>query len=155
MNKKGLAILLRARMRPADPTRTSSISISPLTNGVNQMVANSQAGHVSGHPSAQGSNNFNGSTFKERDFDLVQESMHSAISMNKTEVLDGVLDDFSEGYFSLSCENRRKLLLVLAKEYDLNRIQVRELMKQYLGLQLPSSEICNDMFYCLSMTRYS
>ncbi|KAM6550629.1 hypothetical protein CsatB_000437 [Cannabis sativa] len=70
----------------------------------------------------------------------VRESMHSAISMSKTEVLDSVLNDFADGYFSLSHENRRKLLLVLAKEYDLNRTQVRELIKQYLGLQLPTSE---------------
>jgi malonyl-CoA decarboxylase len=32
------------------------------------------------------------------------------------------------------------LLLVLAKEYDLNRNQVRELLKQYLGLELQSGE---------------
>jgi len=35
-------------------------------------------------------------------------------------------------------EDRCKLLLVLAKDYDLNRNQVRELMNQYLGLQLPT-----------------
>ncbi|XP_024467512.1 uncharacterized protein LOC7484292 isoform X2 [Populus trichocarpa] len=64
--------------------------------------------------------------------------MGLAISLNKTESLDAVLDDFSEGYFSLSNENRKKLLLVLAKEYDLNRNQVRELLKQYLGLELQS-----------------
>ena len=32
------------------------------------------------------------------------------------------------------------MLLVLAKEYDLNRNQVRELLKQYLGLELQSGE---------------
>ncbi|XP_008459004.2 uncharacterized protein LOC103498247 isoform X2 [Cucumis melo] len=41
---------------------------------------------------------------------------------------------------SLSLENRRKLLLLLAKEYDFNRTQVRDLMKQYLGLELPSGD---------------
>jgi hypothetical protein len=30
-----------------------------------------------------------------REFELVRESMHSAISMNKAEVLDAVLNDFS------------------------------------------------------------
>lgn len=65
--------------------------------------------------------------------------MHSAISMNKTEVLDAVLSEFSEGYLSLTHESRRKLLLVLAKEYDLDRTQVRELIRQYLGLELPNS----------------
>lgn len=34
--------------------------------------------------------------FSYRDFDAVRESMHSAISLNKAEVLDVVLDDFSE-----------------------------------------------------------
>lgn len=29
----------------------------------------------------------------------VQESMHAAISMNKTEILDAALDDFSEASF--------------------------------------------------------
>ena len=32
-------------------------------------------------------------------------------------------------------------MIVLAKEYDLNRIQVRELLKQYLGLELRSGEV--------------
>ncbi|CAK7351497.1 unnamed protein product [Dovyalis caffra] len=77
----------------------------------------------------------------ERNFDIVKDSMGLAISLNKTESLDVVLDDFSEGYFSLSYENRKKLLLVLAKEYDLNRIQVRELLKQYLGFELRSGEV--------------
>lgn len=74
----------------------------------------------------------------ERDFDLVRGWMHSAISMKEMEGLDAMLNDFSKGYFSLSLENRRKLLLLLAKEYDFNRTQVRDLMKQYLGLELPS-----------------
>ncbi|XP_062013554.1 uncharacterized protein LOC133729945 isoform X2 [Rosa rugosa] len=65
--------------------------------------------------------------------------MHSAISMSKTEVLDSVLNDFSEGYFSLSYENRRKLLVQLAREYDVNRTQVRDLIKQYLGLEPPGT----------------
>lgn len=46
-----------------------------------------------------------------------------------------------QGYFGLSNENRWTLLLTLAREYDLNRKQVRELMKQYLGLELPSSKL--------------
>ncbi|KAL3596107.1 hypothetical protein D5086_007744 [Populus alba] len=74
----------------------------------------------------------------ERTLDVVKDSMGLAISLNKTESLDVVLDDFSQGYFSLSNENRKKLVIVLAKEYDLNRIQVRELLKQYLGLELRS-----------------
>ncbi|KAE9452711.1 hypothetical protein C3L33_15365, partial [Rhododendron williamsianum] len=69
--------------------------------------------------------------------------MNSAITMNKTEVLDALLNDFSEGYFSLSGENRRKLLLILAREHDLNRTQVHELIKQYLGLEIPHAEPTN------------
>ncbi|XP_028763026.1 malonyl-CoA decarboxylase, mitochondrial isoform X5 [Neltuma alba] len=72
--------------------------------------------------------------------------MHSAISMSKTEDLDTALDNFSEGYANLSIENRRKLLLVLAREYDLNRVHVRELIKQYLGLELPSVDKAQGNF---------
>ncbi|GFZ06348.1 malonyl-CoA decarboxylase family protein [Actinidia rufa] len=80
------------------------------------------------------------STNTEREFEVVRESMNSAISMNKTEVLDAVLNEFSEGYFSLLSDNRRKLLLILAREYDLNRAQVHELIRQYLGLEIPHAE---------------
>ncbi|KAK6133233.1 hypothetical protein DH2020_032994 [Rehmannia glutinosa] len=79
------------------------------------------------------------------DFERVHESMHAAISMNKTEILDAALDDFSEGYFGLSNENRRALLLRLSREYDLNRKQVRELMKQYLGLELPGDNAVENV----------
>ncbi|KAF3451761.1 hypothetical protein FNV43_RR07857 [Rhamnella rubrinervis] len=136
MNKKGLAILMRTRMRPNDPTRLPQ---SPLNNLVNQTLPNPQGNQSSGgavrHGSEEGSDKL--TSRKEREFEHVRESMHAAISMNKTEVLDSVLNDFSEGYFDLSYENRRKLLFSLAKEYDLNRIQVRELIRQYLGLELP------------------
>ncbi|XVF26092.1 hypothetical protein REPUB_Repub13aG0270000 [Reevesia pubescens] len=133
MNRKALTILMRARMRPNDP---SKLALSPLSNEVNQMLSNSQ-GNQSGANVARHEDG-NEKLNNQRSLEAVRESMHSAISMNKTEVLDSVLNDFSEGYFSLSFENRRKLLLTLAKEYDLNRTQVRELIKQYLGLQLPS-----------------
>ena len=33
---------------------------------------------------------------------------------------------------------------MLAKEYDLNRAQVRALIKQYLGLEIPSGELVSD-----------
>ncbi|XP_075664207.1 uncharacterized protein LOC142633843 [Castanea sativa] len=136
MNKKGLAILMRTRMRPSHSTK---LTLSPLTNEVNQMAQNSQPNRSSPRVSQfQGSKNLNASSNTEREFELVREAMHSAISMNKTEVLDSVLNDFSEGYSCLDYENRRRLLLLLAKEYDLNRAQVRELIKQYLGLEVPS-----------------
>ncbi|RDY07151.1 Malonyl-CoA decarboxylase, mitochondrial [Mucuna pruriens] len=132
MNKKALSILMRARMRP-----NLSLSPLPLANGTSQMQQqNSRQNESPG----EGNLTPNDPGNTEREFKRVRASMHSAISMNKTEVLDDVLNNFSEGYFSLSGENRRKLLLVLAREYDLNRSQVRELIKQYLGLELPADK---------------
>lgn len=124
-NKKGLAILMRTKMRP----------LSPVSSNVNPLqLAPLERNQVS----AQNSSSNNQSTF--RDFGGVRDSMHSAISMSKTEILDTVLNDFSEGYFSLSEEDRRELLLILAREYDLNRSQVRDLMKQYSGLEIPAAQ---------------
>ncbi|OVA09748.1 Malonyl-CoA decarboxylase [Macleaya cordata] len=60
--------------------------------------------------------------------------------MSKTDIIDEVLNDFSKGFFGLSHENRRKLLLVLSREYDVSRTQVRELIQQYINLEIPSSE---------------
>ncbi|XP_056172063.1 uncharacterized protein LOC115688086 isoform X2 [Syzygium oleosum] len=142
MNKKGLAILMRARMRPSDSS--SKISLSPLAEKLNRATPDSQANQSGGSDmepaSDKGNDQTNFSCQNKRAFELVKESMHSAISMNKTEVLDAVLNDFTEGYVSLSGESRKALLLLLAKEYDLNRAQVRELIKQYLGLELPKAE---------------
>ncbi|XP_039061782.1 malonyl-CoA decarboxylase, mitochondrial-like [Hibiscus syriacus] len=130
MNKKALAILMRARMRPNHHT---NLALPPISNEVNQLLPNSR-GNRSG-------SNGNGNLNNQRSFEPVRESMHSVILMHKTEVLDSVLNDFSEGYFSLSFENRRKLLITLSKEYDLNRTQVCELIKQYLGLKSPGNEV--------------
>ncbi|XP_057433413.1 uncharacterized protein LOC130726200 isoform X2 [Lotus japonicus] len=127
--KKALSILLRARMKPNDRTNL------PLT----QNATTSKIQQQNESQGERDSSN-NDSVNAEREFKRVHTSMHSAISMNKTEVLDDVLNNFSEGYFSLSRENRRKLLLVLARDYDLNRTRVRELIKQYLGLELPADK---------------
>ncbi|XP_027359608.1 malonyl-CoA decarboxylase, mitochondrial isoform X2 [Abrus precatorius] len=136
MNKKALSILMRARMKPNDRT-SLSLSPLPLTNAASQMQQqNSRQNDSPG----QGNSAPKDSGDTEREFKRARASMHSAISMNKTEVLDDVLNSFSEDYFSLARENRRKLLLVLAREYDLNRSQVRELIKQYLGLELPADK---------------
>ncbi|KAE8733165.1 Malonyl-CoA decarboxylase family protein isoform 2 [Hibiscus syriacus] len=132
MNKKALAILMRARMRPNHHT---NFALTPISNEVNQLLPNSQ-GNRSGSD-GHGNENLN----NQRSFEAVRESMHSETLMHKTEVLDSALNDFSEGYFILSFENRRKLLITLAKEYDLNRTQVRELIKLYLGLQPPGDEL--------------
>ncbi|KAF2304904.1 hypothetical protein GH714_000431 [Hevea brasiliensis] len=126
----------------SDPNK---LPLLPLTGKVNQMLTNFEGNPFDSSVSqaaaeeGQGPNKLNRPTNIERDFDAVRESMHSAISLNKTEVLDVVLNDFSEGYFGLSFESRRKLLLTLAQVYDLNRTQVRDLIKQYLGLELPGS----------------
>ncbi|KAJ9566639.1 hypothetical protein OSB04_002605 [Centaurea solstitialis] len=127
MNKKGLAILLRSKMRP----------LSPLSS--NKVMQLEQAPLEGNKVATQ-----NVSSKTPRDFGEVRESMHSVISMNKKEILDTALSDFPEGYFSLSQENRHKLLLVLAREYDLNRTQVRELMKQYIGLEIPNGDGTDD-----------
>ncbi|KAI5672993.1 hypothetical protein M9H77_13357 [Catharanthus roseus] len=128
LNKKGLAILMRNKMR----------SLSPSASKINQMqiVPLENLNKVSSCQDASSSN--------QREFEQVRESMHSAISMNKTEILDAALSDFSEGYFDLSEEHRQKLLVALAREYDLDRIQVRELMKQYLSLELPDGDRAQD-----------
>ncbi|CAH9105732.1 unnamed protein product [Cuscuta epithymum] len=121
MNKKGLAILLRTKVRPQ----------SPSSNKVHKMETSPRESTQISAP--------NESSDPERHSVQVRDWMHSAISMNKTEILDAALDGFSEGYVGLSHEHRRDLLLALARDYDLNRAQVREMMKQYLDLQLPSA----------------
>ncbi|XP_052202611.1 uncharacterized protein LOC127808218 isoform X2 [Diospyros lotus] len=125
MNKKGLTILMRTKMLASATTASSRLNQMQLSLG--------EASRLSGQ-------NINASTNTERALEVVRESMHTAISMNKIEVLDTVLDDFSEGYFCLSRENRQKLLLILAREYDLNRVQVHESMRQYLGLEMPQGD---------------
>ncbi|XP_047309133.1 malonyl-CoA decarboxylase, mitochondrial isoform X2 [Impatiens glandulifera] len=120
MNKKGLAILMRTRMRP----------FSPGSNKLNHLEHVPIQGSKVSHEDIDSS----GNTMK-RDFGAVRESMHSAISMKKAEVLDSALDEFSEGYLDLSKNDRQSLLLILAKDYDLDRSQIHELMKQYLGLE--------------------
>ncbi|XP_008459002.2 uncharacterized protein LOC103498247 isoform X1 [Cucumis melo] len=137
MNKKGLAILMRTKMRPNNDL--SNFSLSPLSNPI-QSNTQESTGRVMEHSLDEAEKRLNFSGKVEGDFDLVRGWMHSAISMKKMEGLDAMLNDFSKGYFSLSLENRRKLLLLLAKEYDFNRTQVRDLMKQYLGLELPSGD---------------
>ncbi|KAK7303343.1 hypothetical protein RJT34_14246 [Clitoria ternatea] len=137
MNKKALSILMRARMKPNNDRTNLSLSHLPLTNAASQ--TQQQNSRQNGSPA--GANSVpNDSGNAEREFKRVRASMDSAISMNKTEIQDDVLNNFSEGYFSLSHENRRKLLLVLAREYDVNRSQIREMIKQYLGLELPADK---------------
>ncbi|CAO2842487.1 unnamed protein product [Amaranthus hypochondriacus] len=134
MKNKGLEILMRTRMRPANP---SKFRLSPATNEQNKMSGNSQ-GYEPRNQTSEGSDFAQEPEYPERGFELVRERMHSAISVNKLHIQNTVLSDFSEGYYGLSAEDRHKLLMVLAKDYDLDRTRVCDLMKQYLGLQLPA-----------------
>ncbi|KAK9706368.1 hypothetical protein RND81_07G119600 [Saponaria officinalis] len=142
MNKKGLAILMRTRMKPSIVADSTKISGNFINNDVSKMLVNSEGNKNSNEPRKHNSvGKFSALENHQRGFELVRESMHSAITMNKTEVLDTILNKFSEGYYDLSIEDRCKLVLVLAKDYDLNRIHVRDLIKQYLGLQLPADGV--------------
>ncbi|KAJ4975192.1 hypothetical protein NE237_000298 [Protea cynaroides] len=134
MNKKGLAILMRTRMKAVDPNK-----LSILSNDLGRILPESGSGNNQSdeHQLRRAREEFSSSSSIVRELKVVQESMDLAISMNKTEVLDAVLNDFSEGYFGLSHDERQKLLLVLARDYDVNRTQVRELIRKYLGLELP------------------
>ncbi|KAF9587559.1 hypothetical protein IFM89_004017, partial [Coptis chinensis] len=126
MNRKGLAILMRSRMMPSELSNKLPINISGTmptseNNQLNQNSSSSMQNH-------------------ERELEGVRASMNSAILTSKTDIIDSVLNDFSEGYVTLSFEDRKQLLLVLAREYDVNRTLVRELIQQYLGLEPPSGE---------------
>ncbi|XP_017215188.1 uncharacterized protein LOC108193164 [Daucus carota subsp. sativus] len=135
MNRKGLAILLRTKMRP----------LSPAINSTNQIQFPARETRDRNQESSRD----RWSIDMIREFDQVKVSMHSAISMDEKENVDAALNDFSAGYFRLSRDKHKILLHLLAKQYDVYRIQVRELMKQYLDIQLPSGlgEIAEDGSY--------
>ncbi|KAK9155565.1 hypothetical protein Sjap_003045 [Stephania japonica] len=137
MNRKGLAILMRTKMRP-----TTTPPISPSSE-----VGEIQSG--SGSKNSDGNSSMALKTSDslrnpEGDLKGVWESMHSAISMSKIDILDPVLKNFSEGYLKLSYEDRRKLLVILAREYDVRRNEVHKLIQQYLGLEFPSGDIMRE-----------
>ncbi|KAL5987782.1 hypothetical protein ACLOJK_035536 [Asimina triloba] len=99
--------------------------------------------HFDSHVARDVSSSFHkhcSSNNREESVELVQESMHKAIFMNKTEIIDTCLGDFSQGYCRLSQENKTKVLLMLAAEYSVDRARIRELMQQYLGIELPGSD---------------
>ncbi|XP_058080478.1 uncharacterized protein LOC131228670 isoform X3 [Magnolia sinica] len=147
MNKKGLAILLRRRMRGADHGTKLPTTVHHTSNEDGGREADSNSKQYTEH-FEQGSAGDGLSSFQKPDsldsaekrVKLVQELMRTAIFMNKTDLIDTTLDKFSQGYFSLSQDNHRKLLLILATEYSVDRTRIRELMRQYLGLELPGSE---------------
>ncbi|RZC65742.1 hypothetical protein C5167_009433 [Papaver somniferum] len=132
MNRKALAILMRTRMRPTDPNK---LSMSP------NRIQSSFESNLFGEHGTSSPKNFDSSSNPERGLKFVQEALHSAITLSKTDIIDEVLNDFSQGYFNLSYENRHELLLVLSREYDVSRVQLRELIQQYLSLDIPSIEV--------------
>uniref|UniRef100_A0A7N0UCX8 Malonyl-CoA decarboxylase n=1 Tax=Kalanchoe fedtschenkoi TaxID=63787 RepID=A0A7N0UCX8_KALFE len=135
MSKKALSILLRTRMRrPNDHSKLSPSSVMKPT-AIDQMQLDGRKLREQGNEFVSG-----GLGVSKREMGSVLESMRAAITMKKTEFPDSVLDEFSEGYLFLSHEDRMNLLLVLAKEYDCDRASVRDLMKQYLGIELPAGD---------------
>lgn len=72
----------------------------------------------------------------------VKEWMQASISIpaGKLELADANLEEFSQGYLTLDQEGRRELLVALARDYDVNRSRVRDLMRQYLSLEPHATE---------------
>ncbi|KAM0943169.1 putative malonyl-CoA decarboxylase [Dioscorea sansibarensis] len=132
MNKKGLALFLSARVRPPPPPpnqgrypHTPPSQSLPLPNS-------NMDPSLSGHHQA---NNISPSVILKDVKDWMQASM--SIPAHKIEPVDTNLEKFSQGYLGLAQEDRRELILVLARDYDVNRTRVRDLMQQYLSLEPP------------------
>ncbi|XP_020243973.1 malonyl-CoA decarboxylase, mitochondrial [Asparagus officinalis] len=113
-NRKGLAILMRTRMKK------SEIALP--------------------HPKVD-VDDPNGDSSGKVLLQDVKEWMRASISVpgSKSEPADVNLEDFSQGYIKLPQDGRRQLLLSLSREYDVSRARVRELMLQYLSFDLESS----------------
>lgn len=125
-NRKVLAVLMRTPMTAAANPSQQLVSNPPFppTN-----EASSSALH-----------DFKETNPPPRDaLANVKERLRASIIIptDKIDSVDANLEEFSKGYTSLSQEHRRELLLVLAKEYDVNRSRVRELVKHYLNLEFP------------------
>ncbi|XP_078182363.1 malonyl-CoA decarboxylase family protein isoform X2 [Carex rostrata] len=130
MSKKSLAILMRARMRGGSAAVPSPLSLpheqphAPLSSP-HDPTGNSDCAESSG----------NSQRIMAKD---VKEWMHTSISIpaGAKESADSILDKFSQGYLTLAMDDRRDLLISLAKDYDVNRARVRDLMAQYLNLEI-------------------
>lgn len=123
-NKKGLVILMRARMGDTAAVGNQSPGIVPLPPPKEDDRCE------------EGSGSGSGVTLKE-----VKEWMRSSISIptGRSEPADANLEDFSQGYMKLPQEGRKELLLALSRDYDVKRERVRELMRQYLSIDLDNS----------------
>ncbi|XP_072992434.1 uncharacterized protein [Typha latifolia] len=127
MSKKSLAILMRARMR--SPSNPSHDLLPQLDHSLPPPK----------DPRDENTNSCDRSDLRRVGLKDVKESMHASISIpseSKESSSDANLEDFSRGYLNLSQEGRRELLLALARDYDVNRVRVRDLMRQYLSLEL-------------------
>ncbi|XP_073100495.1 uncharacterized protein [Elaeis guineensis] len=125
MNKKNLAILMRARMRAAanqEPLRQQQLF---------------QPAHPNSPPQQDNVDENNSTTPERVTLKDVKEWMQASISIptGKLEPVDANLEEFSQGYLTLDQEGRRELLLALARDYDVNRARVRDFMRQYLSLE--------------------
>ncbi|PKA51451.1 malonyl-CoA decarboxylase [Apostasia shenzhenica] len=126
-NWKGLAVLMRTPMRAAasqgkqlpSPTPFHPIPTNASSAGDREEISASRQFAVA----------------------YVKERMQASISIptERFESLDANLEEFSKGYLSLPQEGRRDLLHELARNYDVNRMRVRQLMQQYLNLGFPSN----------------
>ncbi|WOL12659.1 malonyl-CoA decarboxylase, mitochondrial isoform X2 [Canna indica] len=129
MKKKSLAILMRARMAtPTHPVHQQQLVRTdrpPPPQGASRSGDVDDAGNSTSAPRV---------VLKD-----VKEWMQASISVptEKTEPIDANIEKFSQGYLGLSQEGRRELLLELARDYDVNRARVCELMQQYLNVELP------------------
>ncbi|KAH0459210.1 hypothetical protein IEQ34_012024 [Dendrobium chrysotoxum] len=122
--RKGLAVLMRIPMKAA-ATSGQQLATTPPFPPTND--ASSSA------------NFFESYSSRKVALADVKEWMQASIAIpsDKIEFVDANLEEFSKGYLSLPQEGRRELLLVLARDYDVNRARVRELMAQYLNLGFP------------------
>lgn len=129
VNRKGLAILMRTKIRALPESKPASASVSKdmqsnssgLDGEQSQEQAQVSTSVTIDHPS--------------RMLETVQKLMHGAIHMKKTDIVDLTLTEFSQGYQTLGSENRRKALIALATQFGVNRVHIRELIQHYLGLQ--------------------
>ncbi|XP_020578301.1 malonyl-CoA decarboxylase, mitochondrial isoform X2 [Phalaenopsis equestris] len=130
-NRKALAVLLKTPM-------------SAAANRIPQLAPTSRFPATN---DASPADNFDESSCSRRaTLADVKEWMHASITIptDKIESVDANLEEFSTGYLSLPQEGRRELLLVLAREYDVNRSRVRELMEQYLNSGFPRDPEVTD-----------
>lgn len=127
VNRKGLAILMRTKIRSLPESRSASAS--------KDMESDSFG--IGGEQSQEQPQVFTSLTndHPSRILENVQKLMHGAIYMKKTDTFDLTLTEFSQGYRRLGSEHRRKALFALATLFGVNRVHIRELIQHYLGLQ--------------------